>query len=97
MVSFVSPRILDYARHLALADIALELHLSRLHQAVLHAVAAAVCIVVLGVGCYIAKKILSKGDSDLHFEVTLKRKNRRTVSRGNTKRVVRSRNPSRSK
>lgn len=91
MLSLFSPRTLDYALHFALADIALQLHQSRLNQAVTHTLIAALCIVVLGVACYIGKLLLSKAGGDLHLTMTVKRKRPSVGPRRGAKKVARKR------
>lgn len=64
MTAAVLARSLELALHFAvlggLADIALQLHYGRLHEAVIHTVVASVCIVVLAGAAHLAKKFLGK-------------------------------------
>lgn len=85
MVALLLPRVLEIALHFAilggLADVALQLHDGRLREAIIHAVIASICIVVLAGASYIAKRLLGKQHSDLQLKVTLSRTKKETRAR----------------
>lgn len=64
MTAALLARSLELALHFAvlggLADIALQLHYGRLREAVVHAVIASGCVVILAGASYVAKKLLGK-------------------------------------
>jgi hypothetical protein len=64
MAAVLLARSLELALHFAiiggLADVALQLHNGRLQEAILHTVIASLCVVLLAVASYVAKKLLSK-------------------------------------
>jgi hypothetical protein len=62
MGSTLLTRSLELALHFAilggLADIALQLHNGRSHEAIIHTVIASLCILVIAAASYVAKKLL---------------------------------------
>lgn len=51
---------LEFALIGGLADVAVQLHNGRLHEAIFHAVIASLCVVLLAAASYLAKKLLGK-------------------------------------
>ena len=96
MVSLLAARILEFALHFAilggLADVALQLHHGQLRDAIIHAVIASICIVVIAGASYIAKSLLGKHHSDLQLNVTWSR-TKKTPAKAprSVKRVTRGR------